>query len=311
MKEVCRLNGFFSAVNGFFVQISNMSFSDILDIVIVSFMFYYIYKFIKDRRAGKLALGIVFVLVVMVISRLLNLYVLNFFIDNIIQVGIIGVVILFQAELRTFLESIAVIGEGLGPLGAKRDRKNIKQTQECIKVIVDASFALSAEKTGALMVFERGSKLGDVINTGTVINADPVVYLLKNIFFNKAPLHDGALIIKDNRLHAAGCFLPLSQSSNLMKDLGTRHRAAVGMSENSDAVVVVVSEETGSVSLAEGGKLMYNLNASTLHEKLVELLVGKSDEETDNTNEKGKIDSVKTLVSELTAKIFKKNGGER
>lgn len=265
-----------------FTQLKSMTFFDFLDILIVSVIFYYIFKFVRDRRAGKLALGIFFVLVVMVLSRVFNMYALNFLIDNVVQVGIIGLIILFQAELRSFLEKIG----GWTPISSK---KPIKQTYECIDAVVSAVSELSVEKTGALIVFERGTKLGDVIKTGTVINTDPVAYLMKNIFFNKAPLHDGALIIRDNRFYSAGCFLPLSQNSDIIKDLGTRHRAAIGMSENSDAVVVVVSEETGTISIAYEGHLIRNLNEKGLKAKLTSYLIGDDETSTGKSDKKSRM----------------------
>ena len=266
------MNGFISLLNDLLVQVKNMTFFDVLDILIVSAVFYYIYKFVRDRRAGKLALGIFFIFVIMILSRFFNMYLLNFLIDNIVQVGIIGIIILFQSELRSFLEKIG--GQSIKTIGQRIEHKPLKQTVDCVEAVVSAAMDFSAEKTGALVVFERGTKLGDVIKTGTVINADPVAYLMKNIFFNKAPLHDGALIIRDNRFYSAGCLLPLTQNENIIKDLGTRHRAAIGMSENSDAVVLVVSEETGVVSIAVEGKLIRNLNEKSLKTQLLTLLIG-------------------------------------
>jgi len=145
----------------------------------------------------------------------------------------------------------------------------------CIESVVEACVAFSEEKIGALIVFERTTRLGDVIKTGTVINAEPDVFLIKNIFYNKAPLHDGALVVRDNRLYAAGCFLPLSSSESIIKDLGTRHRAAIGMSENSDSIVVVVSEETGIISIAHDGDLTRKYNEVTLKNALADYLIGE------------------------------------
>ncbi len=270
-------------------QVSSMGFFDVADVVIVSILFYYIYKFVRERRAGKLAVGILFILIVMVLSSFFNMYALNFIISNIVQVGIIGIIILFQSELRSFLEKVG--GEPLKSITSRRDTGVINQTSECIGVIADAVNELSAEKTGALIVIERGTKLGDVIKTGTVINADPSAYLIRNIFFNKSPLHDGAMVIRDCRVHAAGCFLPLSQNETIIKTLGTRHRAAIGMSENSDAAVVVVSEETGTVSIAIDGHLIRGLSKGDLISKLEELLIGENDKGTETNVQKtlGKI----------------------
>ncbi len=254
-------------------QISSVSVFDILDIAIVSVIFYYIFKFVSDRRAGRLAIGVVFIVVALFVSDILNMHTLNFLLENVVQVGIIGLLIVFQSELRSFLEKVG----GGGVIGSlnKRTGGDMQKTMECINNVVEASVSFSNEKTGALMVFERSTKLGDVIRTGTVINSDPTAFLIKNIFYNKAPLHDGALIIRDNRLYSAGCFLPLSQNQDIIKDLGTRHRAAIGMSENSDCVVVVVSEETGSISLAVNGVLTRNYDEQSLKSELIKYLVGE------------------------------------
>ncbi len=277
----------FQAIRDAFVyvinQITSMGFFDITDVIIVTVLFYYIYKFVRDRRAGKLAVGIVFILAMMVISGILEMYALNFIISNIVQVGIIGVIILFQAELRSFLEKVG--GEPLKTITTRKDTGVITKISENIGVIADAVFELSAEKTGALLVIERGTKLGDVIRTGTVINADLSTYLVRNIFFNKSPLHDGAMILRDGRVHAAGCFLPLSQNEAIIKTLGTRHRAAIGMSENSDAAVIVVSEETGAVSVAFDGRLTRGLSKGDLISKLESLLIGDTE---DNKGKKRK-----------------------
>lgn len=265
-------------------QFSSVGFFDIADIVIVSVLFYYLYKFVRERRAGKLAIGILFILIIMMLSSFFKMYALNFIISNIVQVGIIGIIILFQAELRSFLEKVG--GESIRSITQRKDTNVMSKTSECIEIIARAASELSAEKTGALMVIERGTKLGDVIKTGTVINADPSVYLIQNIFFNKSPLHDGAVVIRDCRVYAAGCFLPLSQNETIIKTLGTRHRAAIGMSENSDAVVVVVSEETGMISVAIDGYLLRGLSKSDLIYKLQALLIGDEDKASENNVQK-------------------------
>ena len=255
-----------------FNQISAVTLFDILDIAIVSVIFYYVFKFVRDRRAGQLAIGIIFILVMLFLSETLNMHALNFLLQNIVQVGIIGLVIVFQSELRSFLEKMGgnSIISGLN----KKNNGSNQVTMRCIESVVEACIAFSEEKTGALIVFERSTKLGDVIKTGTVINADPDAFLIKNIFYDKAPLHDGAMVIRDNRLYAAGCFLPLSSSENIIKDLGTRHRAAIGMSENSDSIVVVVSEETGIISIANDGALTRKFTEVTLKNALADYLIG-------------------------------------
>ena len=256
-------------------QLSSIQVVDILDIAVVSIIFYYLFKFISDRRAGRLAVGIVFIVVALVLSSIFNMHTLNFLLENIVQVGIIGLLIVFQTELRTFLEKVGG-GSLIGSIN-KKNSGDMQKIMECIESVVEACISFSENKTGALIVFERSTKLGDVIRTGTVINSNPTEYLIKNIFYNKAPLHDGALVIRDFRLYAAGCFLPLSQNQNIVKNLGTRHRAAIGMSENSDSVVVVVSEETGTISIAENGVLTMNFNKMTLKSELIKYLIGNED----------------------------------
>lgn len=252
-------------------HISSMNVFDIIDIVLVSVIFYYLFKFVSDRRAGKLVVGILFIVVAMFLSDVLNMRTLNFILENLVQVGIIGLVIVFQAELRSFLEKMG--GSNILNLN-KRNSGDMQKIMGCINNVVEACVAFSEEKTGALLVFERSTKLGDVIRTGTVIDSEPTAFLIKNIFYNKAPLHDGALIIRENRLYSAGCFLPLSQNQDIIKDLGTRHRAAIGMSENSDSIVVVVSEETGMISIAANGVLTMDYTEQTLRNDLVKYLIG-------------------------------------
>jgi len=261
--------------------IKSISFIDIVDIIGVAILLYYVYRFIRDRRAGKLALGVVFIVAFLILSDLLEMHALQFLLKNVFQVGLISLVVVFQPELRTALEKMG--GESLRGIRSIAEQKDVSSLYSLIDAVVDAAEDMSASKTGALMVFERSTRLGDLILTGTVINADPTSFLIKNIFFNKAPLHDGALIIRDGRLYAAGCLLPLSSNPDIIKDLGTRHRAAIGMSENSDAVVVVVSEETGTISIAYEGTLQRNLRRDTLREELSRYLIGAEEAGTKKT----------------------------
>ena len=251
---------------GILRTIKSISFLDIIDIIGVAFLLYYIYKFIRDRRAGKLALGVVFIIAFQILSDILEMNAMQYILQNVLQVGLITLVVLFQPELRSALEKMG--GESLRGIRSIGEQKGMSPVYAAIDSVVAAVADMSASKTGALIVFERSTKLGDLILTGTVINADPTPFLIKNVFFNKAPLHDGALIVRDGRLYAAGCLLPLSTNPDIIKDLGTRHRAAIGMSENSDAVVVVVSEETGTVSIAYEGKLKRGFSRSSLSKEL-------------------------------------------
>ncbi len=252
---------------------SEITLVDIIDIAIVAFLFYYIYRFIRERRAGKLAAGILILILLLLLSEMLHMYVMQFLLQNIFQVGIIAIIIVFQPELRSALERVG--GEPLKSLRSIGEPKGGEsaQTLTMISEITEAVCDMSLDKTGALIVIERSTKLGDIIKSGTVLNATPTSFLIRNIFFNKAPLHDGAMIIREGRIWAAGCFLPLSTDPDIIKDLGTRHRAAIGMSENSDAVIIVVSEETGTISIALNGQLKRNYSYNTLKSELTELLV--------------------------------------
>ena len=264
-------DNFLSNVGETFKQIS---FVDIVDILCVAVILYFVYKFVKDRRAGKLALGVILIIVLLLITELIELHAMQFLFRNIFQVGVLSLVILFQPELRSFLEKVGGGSlKGIKSIAEKSDgTSRIKQINEVCLAASD----MSESRTGALIAFERSTKIGEYASTGTVINADINCLLIKNIFYNKAPLHDGALIIRKDKLYAAGCVLPLTEQSGLNRNLGTRHRAAVGLSENSDAVVLVVSEETGTISLAVKGNLISGLTPVTLKEKLSEYLTPNS-----------------------------------
>ncbi|MCI8388681.1 MAG: TIGR00159 family protein [Clostridiales bacterium] len=269
--------------------IKNISFIDIIDIAIVAFVFYYVYKFIRERRAGKLAAGILILLLIFCLSNLLNMYAMKFILQNVFQVGIIALIIVFQPELRSALEKVGA--EPLKSLRSIGESKSGEDTQTIamINEVTEAVCDMSLDKTGALIVIERSTKLGDIIKSGTVINANPTSFLIRNIFFNKAPLHDGAMVIRDARLHAAGCFLPLSTNNDIIKDLGTRHRAAIGMSENSDAVILVVSEETGTISMAIEGQLKRNFSYNSLKSELTSLLITNTQQNVRPSKRVGKL----------------------
>lgn len=259
--------------------IRSITIIDIIDIAIVAFVFYYVYKFIRERRAGKLAAGILILLLVLLLSDVLKMHAMQFLMQNVFQVGVIAVIIVFQPELRSALEKVgAEPFKSLRSIGESKAGES-SQTIAMITSLTEAVCDMSLDKTGALIVIERTTKLGDIIKSGTIINANPTAFLIRNIFFNKAPLHDGAMVIRDNRLYAAGCFLPLSTNGDIIKDLGTRHRAAIGMSENSDAVIVVVSEETGTISIALEGQLKRNYSYNSLKSELTSLLVTENQQQ--------------------------------
>lgn len=248
-------------------NLSTFRFADAVDIAVVAILLYFVFKFIRDRRAGKLAAGIVTLLLLLAVSNLIEMKVMSYLMHNVFQIGIIAVIIVFQPELRAVLEKV-----GGGSLKGVRSFGDFRNTDDgyatMIESVAQAASELAETKTGALIVFERTTRLGDLVLTGTVVDSAISVPLIKNIFFKNSPLHDGAVIVRENRLYAAGCLLPLSSSQDITKDLGTRHRAALGMSENSDAVVLVVSEETGKISLASEGKITRGYNKDSLKETL-------------------------------------------
>lgn len=275
-----------------FRQFTMMGLNDIVDIIIVAVILNFVYRFIKDRRAVKLAGGLALLGLILVAAELLGLKTLSYIFDNIFQVGLIAIVIIFQPELRAALEKMG--GESLKSITGIKPRGSDIVDEKAIDSLCSAVFDLASTKTGALIVLENTTKLGDIIKTGTVINADLNASLVKNIFYNKAPLHDGAMVIRDMRILAAGCFLPLTESSELSKDLGTRHRAAVGMSEASDAKVIVVSEETGVVSVAYNGRLRRRYDYDALNRELVAFCTPANSDEKDGSPKKGQERAGKT-----------------
>lgn len=260
-------NAYIHAIN----VISTIGLADVIDILIVAYLIYKAIWFVRRTNSYHLARGILLLIVVLGLSEIFELHMLSFLLRKAMELGLIALVILFQPELRRALERMGSgFSMGKGVVGTAMDA-SITQT-------VLACKDMSASKTGALIIFERKVSLNDIMSTGTIINADVTAELMKNIFYNKAPLHDGALIIRDGRMAAAGCVLPLTHSTNLSKDLGMRHRAGIGLSEQSDAVVVIVSEETGSISVAIEGMLKRHMTAGTL-EKLLrsELIIDEEE----------------------------------
>ena len=244
-------------------------------------MLYYVYRFVRERRAGKLALGLAILVVFYALTAIFEMHAMSFLLQNVFQVGLLALIILFQPELRAALEKVG--GDPLRSIRNLTEPKEVAETTRAIDNICIAASDMARDRTGALIVIERTTKLGDIMKTGVQVDAVISQSLIKNIFFNKAALHDGAMIIRDNRIAAAGCFLPLTQNTQISKDKGTRHRAGVGVSEVSDAVVIIVSEETGEISLALGGSLLGGQNYTTLRQQLTQLLFG-------DTRRKGKKD---------------------
>lgn len=251
--------------------LTTMGLADIVDILLVAYLIYKAIWFVRRTNSYNLAKGILVFLIVMLLANLFGLKMISFALQKAAELGLIALVILFQPELRRLLERMgSSFMTSRGEIGTEID--------SAIAHTVLACTEMSASKTGALIIFERNVKLNEIMSTGTIINADTNAELIKNIFFNKAPLHDGALVIRDGRLAAAGCVLPLTKSTNLSKELGMRHRAGIGLSEQSDAVVVIVSEETGAISVAIDGMLKRHLTATTFERLLrSELIVEEAD----------------------------------
>ncbi len=268
------MNNFLARIMESVDLILSMRFADIVDVLIVAVVVYAVVSFIRKTNATRFAQGILLLLVALWLSSIAQLTVTTFLLRQVFEIGVLAVVILFQPEIRRALERVgsyrvfSLFGRSVG--GPALD-KAIMQT-------VTACEDMSRSRTGALIVFERSNHLNETMVSGTPVDAQVTSELLKNIFFNKAPLHDGAVIIRDGRLAAAGCVLPLSESSNLSKDLGMRHRAGIGMSERSDAVVVIVSEETGAISVAQDGLLKRHLTADTFESLLRQELLPQESE---------------------------------
>ena len=259
-------------------MLPTIKFMDIIDILLVTFVLYTLIMMIQTTGAARIAKSIVLLLVLAVVTKLLNMYLMSFLLDRVLEIGLIALVIMFQPELRRMLEKIG--SKSLRELlSTKQEQREIDRV---IGETVNACEIMSRERTGVLIVFERETSLIDYQKTGTVIDARVSSELLRNLFFTKASLHDGAVIIRNERVAAAGCVLPLTQSRNISSDLGTRHRAGIGMSEVSDAVVVIVSEETGTISVAVNGMLKRHLAPQTLERLLLKELAPKREEKTYN-----------------------------
>lgn len=222
---------------------------DVLDIIIVAYLVYKILGFIQETRAQQLVRGLVVLGIVFFLSDFLKLYLLNWLLRNFVTMGLFALIVLFQPELRRGLEQLGRRNIVSGQFRSL-DKEN---AIEVVKEIVAAVDDFSATRTGALIVFERETMLNDIIETGTIVDARISVRLLGNLFYEGSPLHDGAVIIRGDRIHAASCVLPLTEKKNIGRNLGTRHRAGLGVSEVSDALIIVVSEETGVISVAEDG----------------------------------------------------------
>lgn len=245
--------------------LTNIGLNTIVDVGIVYYVLYHGYILIRDMRAKQLVKGIVLLVALIPISSIFDLYMIEFILQNTFQVGVIALVIVFQPEIRRALEYLGRTSFTLSNI-----EKNAQTSQKIIKEIISATTSLARQKIGALIIFEKQIGLVDIIESGTQLNANISSGLIINIFIPNTPLHDGAVIIKDYTIRAAGCFLPLTENNLLSKDIGTRHRAAIGMTEKSDSIALIVSEETGYISYAVEGRLYRNIQI----EELESLLTG-------------------------------------
>ena len=286
-KEVNALNKVFEAIASWWewmVSIAmNFQFKDAVDIIIVAFLIYGVVKLVRETRAGQLVKGLFLLVVLFIISSYFNLVMVSRVLAYFFQFAFVAILIVFQPEIRKALEQVGRnnVGQSIAAVVTGRDRSYDRaQIRKAINAVVDGVGILQQLKMGALIVFERKTKLGDIIETGTQINCEPSGQIVGNIFFNKAPLHDGAMIIRDGMIHAAGCILPLTKNTSVSAELGTRHRAALGVSEESDAVVVVVSEETGQISVAVNGVLALRFTRDTLRDVLEGYLIPQEEAST-------------------------------
>ena len=258
----------------FWNRIPQIGVNDIIDILIVAFLFYTVMRLIRSTSAARIARSILLLLVVTGLTEIFKLYTLNWILSKILEIGVIALVIMFQPELRRMLERFGgrfftnLISSG----GAASPE------QQAIEATVAACEIMSKEKVGALLIFERSMPLDEYFKTGTIVDAKVSDQLLRNLFFKNSPLHDGAVIVRGSRVAAAGCVMPLTENTHLPSDIGTRHRAGIGSSEVSDAVVVIVSEETGTISVAIGGMLKRHLAPKTLEKLLVSELISEPEQ---------------------------------
>ena len=275
-------------------SLKSMSFTAIIDILVVAFIFYKGYMLIKETRAEQLLKGIAFIIILIPISSILNLSMLYFILSKTLTIGIISVVIIFQPEIRRALEHL-----GRSAFEDKHGFVDKEQRNIYVNEIVNAVSNLADSKTGALIAIEQGTGLGEIISSGTIIEAKITSNLLENIFVVNTPLHDGATIIGKDKILAAGCVLPLTNNKEINKKLGTRHRAGIGLSEISDALVIIVSEETGIISLAINGRLTRNYDKDRLRSILLKIM--------DHREEKNVKTAGKKVKTWIVGKINKKS----
>lgn len=267
------INSFFNFAKSAFL---NFSINDAVDVLLLTLFFLFTFKFMKGKKLGSLIIGVFICFVVYIAASVFSLAGIKFILSGIFQIGILAFIVLFQPEIRDLLEKLGSTSIirlfSIGDSG-KKDNRNY----QVIDNVCSAVRELSSTKTGALIVIERTTQLDEVTRTGVAINADVNSYLLRNLFYNKAPLHDGAVVIDEGKIASAGCILPLTRRSDFAGDLGTRHKAAIGLSEISDAIIIVVSEETGIISVAMDYTLTRDYTADTLRKFLLKNILQDAD----------------------------------
>jgi len=256
--------------------------ADTLDILLVALFVYFIIRLVRDSRAEQLLRGILLLIVLYVLAYIVQLKTVLFLLQAVFDNALLLLIVVFQPEVRRALEQAGNSRSGLarlfGGFKAENNAAHIEQWTKAFEATADALEILQKQKMGALIVLERTTRLGEIVRSGTIIEAEPSAALISAVFYNKAPLHDGAMIIRDGKVYAAACILPLTDNLQISRELGTRHRAAVGMSEESDAVVVILSEETGLISIAEAGELRRNLNRDELIKELADRILWNNEE---------------------------------
>ncbi len=272
------LDTIYTVWNQFVYTLSSVRVFDIIDILLIAFIIYKAIEFLRETRAGQLVKGIVLLLALYAFAIVFKLAVLRWLLSAVFGSAIVAVAIIFQPELRRLLERVGQTRLSNLQTGGSETQDVI----DAIDVVCKSADQFKKSKTGALIVFERKTQLGEIINTGTILDAHASESLIGNIFYPKSPLHDGAVIIRDGRIYAASCILPLTQSTAFSSQLGTRHRAAIGMTENSDAIVLIVSEETGTISLAFNGQITRNHTVESAFEVLKEKLVFDNEQDNDS-----------------------------
>ena len=279
---------------------------DLLDIVIVAFVVYQLLGFVSRTRAGQLARGALIVVLIYLIAASLNMRTITWIMDALLQVGLLTLVVVFQPEIRRALEQMGQTDQWISKV-FWRSRHNDPSLRgswrSAIIAICDAAERFSETKTGALIVLERRTDLSEIERTGTPVDCEVNPEVLGTIFYEGTPLHDGAAIIEDGRIKAAGCVLPLSNNLDLGKDMGTRHRACLGIAENSDAIAIVVSEETGIISMAKNGVLIRHFDRQSLYTRLIDEMIPK-----EPVNETRKIDNWKGQAQQLLSRITQGKG---